>query len=278
MRAELSNVCVDCTPKSLIDKWGKDILNIFRQCKSLVNEYDAYDELYKYWDETMQDDAYMVSRDGWKVNITLPKDKKGNIKKNFTYEDISCDLLPSMVLVKAWFADELSHIESLASAIEATDAEMNSMAEDNGDSFADFFNDKNKVKLSDVKAALKEVKKAPEQFDKADVELWENYVALSDAMDKDKKTLKEEIAALTKAVQEKYAVLIEDEIRELVFTYKWMPAMRERLVGLMATCQQKVSADMHALNARYENTLKQLADNVKDYESAVLSHLKKMGF
>ena len=152
------------------------------------------------------------------------------------------------------------------------------MAEDNGDSFADFFNDKNKVKLSDVKAALKEVKKAPEQFDKADVELWENYVALSDAMDKDKKTLKEEIAALTKAVQEKYAVLTEDEIRELVFTYKWMPAMRERLLDLMATCQQKVSADMHALNARYENTLNQLNDSVKDYESAVLSHLKEMGF
>ena len=54
--------------------------------------------------------------------------------------------------------------------------------------------------------------------------------------------------------------------------------MRERLVGLMATCQQKVSADMHALNARYENTLNQLNDSVKDYESAVLSHLKEMGF
>ena len=278
MRAELSNVCVDCTPKSLIDKWGKDILDIFRQCKSLVNEYDAYDELYKYWDETMQDDAYMVSRDGWKVNITLPKDKKGNIKKNFTYEDISCDLLPSMVLVQAWFADELSHIDSLKSAIESADADMNSMAEDNGDSFADFFNDKNKVKLSDVKAALMEAKKNPSQFDKADVELWTKYVALADAMDKDKKSLKEEIAALTKAVQDKYAVLTEDEIRELVFAHKWMPAMRERLMGLMATCQHKVSADMHALNALYENTLKQLADNVKDYESAVLSHLKEMGF
>lgn len=278
MRDELPGICIDCTPKALIDSWGNDILDIFRGCKSLVNEYDVYDELCKYWDETMQDDAYMISRDGWKVAVSLPKDKKGNIKKNFTYEDIACDLLPAMVLVKARFADKLSHIESLTSNIESADADMNSMAEDNGDSFTNFFNDKNKVKLADVKAELKSAKKDPAQFDKSDVELWTKYVAIADAMDKDKKDLKDEIAALTKAVQEKYAVITEDEVRELVFDYKWMPAMRERLTGLMTTCQQRVSSDMHTLNARYEDTLSQLANSVNDFEKAVMSHLKEMGF
>ena len=278
MRSELPNVCIDCTPKTLIDTWGYDILSIFRDCKSLVNEYDVYDELSLYWDETMQDDAYMISRDGWRVTVTLPKDKKGNIKKNFTYEDIACDLLPSIVLVKACFADNLSHIESLTASIESADADMNNMAEDNNDSFADFFNDKNKVKLADVKAALKAAKKEPTQFDESDVKLWAEYVAKADKMDKDKKFLKNEIAALTKAVQDKYTVITEDEVRDLVFDHKWMPDMRERLSGLMTTCQQRVSSDMHALNARYQNTLDQLANSVKDYEEAVLSHLKDMGF
>lgn len=278
MRDELPHICIDCTPKTLIDTWGNDILNVFGECKSLVDEYDVYDELYKYWDETMQDDAYMISRDGWKVTISLPKDKKGNIKKSFTYEDIACDLLPSMVLVKARFADKLTHIESLTAAIETAEADMNSMAEEECDSFVDFFNDKNKVKLVEIKAALKAAKKDPAQFDKSDVELWTKYVAIADAMDKDKKTLKEETASLTKAVQNKYEVLAEDEVRELVFAHKWMPAMRDRLTALMATCQQRVSSDIHALNARYENTLDQLANNVNNFEEAVMSHLKEMGF
>ena len=278
MRSELPNICIDCTPKVLIDSWGNNILRIFRECKSLVNEYDVYDELYRYWEETMQDDAYMISRDGWKVSITLPRDKKGNIKKNYSYEDIACDLLPSMILARACFSEALSHIESLSSSIESADAEMNSLAEENCDSFADFFNDKNKVKLSDVKAALKIAKRDSSQFDKSDVELWTVFVSIADTMEKDKKSLKDEITELTKSVQDRYALLSEDEVRELVFAHKWMPAMHERLSRLMSTCQQRVSSDMHTLNARYENTLSQLTDSVKDYESAVISHLKEMGF
>ena len=278
MRAELPSVCIDCTPKRLIETWGDNILAIFGDCKSLVNAYDVYDELCKYWEETMQDDAYMISRDGWKTTISLPRDKKGNIKKNFTYEEISCDLLPSMVLVNACFADELSNISMLKAKIESIEEDMNNMVEEYSDSFADFFNDKNAVKLSEVKAALKSAKKKPSEYDESDVEIWTKYVALSDELDKTKKASKQAIAALTDAVQEKYTVLTESDVRELVFAHKWMPAMRERLTGLMAACQQRVSSDMHTLNARYENTLNQLAGNVKDFESAVMSHLKEMGF
>lgn len=278
MRSQLPSICVNCTPKTLIDAWGDDILGLFLGCKSLVDEYDVYDELSKYWEETMQDDAYMISRDGWKVTVSLPKDKKGNVKKNFTYEDVACDLLPSMVLVKTCFADELSHINALKEGIETADSEMASLAEDNSDAFSDFFNDKNKVKLADVKAAVKAAKKEPSQYDEADVTLWTEYVALADAMDKDKKTLKEETAALTQVVQDKYAALTDDEVRELVFAHKWMPAMRERLSGLMTVCQQRVSTEMHELNARYVHTLGELTDSVSTYESAVMEHLKEMGF
>lgn len=278
MRAELPSVCIDCTPKCLIETWGDNILAIFGKCKSLVNEYDAYDELCKYWDETMQDDAYMISRDGWKVTITLPRDKKGNVKKNYTYEEVSCDLIPSKVLMSACFADELSNINMLEVKIETIEEDMNNMAEEYSDSFADFFNDKNAVKLSEVKAVLKSAKKDSAQFDKSDIERWTKYVALADEMDKVKKNLKEAVAELTKAVQDKYAILTEDEVRELVFVHKWMSTMRERLTGLMTACQQRVSSDMHILNARYENTLEQLAYDVKNYESAVMSHLKEMGF
>ena len=278
MRSQLPSVCLNCTPKTLIDAWGNDILARFSSCKSLVDEYDVYDELYKYWDETMQDDAYMISRDGWKVTITLPKDNKGNVKKNFTYENVACDLLPSMVVVKTYFADKLSHIEALKENSETTDSKMTEMEEEKSEAFADFFNDKNKVKLSAVKAAIKAAKKDPTQYDEEDVAVWNEYVDLANAKKKYDDAKKAETKALTQAVQDKYAALTEDEVRELVFAHKWMPAMRKRLTDLMTACQQRVSTDMHELNARYAHTLGELADNVSTYEKAVKAHLKEMGF
>lgn len=278
MKEQLPSVCPDCQPKLLIDSWGKDILSIFQNCGSLVNEYDVYDELCKYWEETMQDDAYMVSRDGWKVTIFLPKDKKGNIKKSFTYEDISCDLLPSMVLVNACYPKELATIQGFNTDIEDLESRMAFIVEENTDSFSDFLNDKGQVKYSDLKAVIKKAKKTPADYDTSDVDNWNAYNEKAEELDRKKKALKEAVAILTTSVQGKYKTLTEDEVRELVFAHKWMPTMRQNLESLMLNAQQKVSSDMHALNARYENTLGSLTESVDSYESAVMSHLKEMGF
>ena len=92
-----------------------------------------------------------------------------------------------------------------------------------------------------------------------------------------KKTLKEATIKLTRDVQDKYAALKSEEIQQLVFTNKWMPAMRARLEGLMQSAQQMVSADLHILNDRYKKTLGQISEKVTDYEEAVMNHLKAMG-
>ena len=226
----------------------------------------------------MQDDAYMVSRDGWKVTISLPKDKKGNIKKSFTYEDISCDLLPSMVLVNACYPKELATIQGFNTDIEDLESKMASIVEENTDSFSDFLNDKGQVKYSDLKAGIKKAKKTPADYDTSDVDNWNAYNEKAEELDRKKKALKEAVAILTSSIQGKYKTLTEDEVRELVFSHKWMPTMRQNLESLMLNAQQKVSSDMHALNARYENTLDSLANSANEFESAVMSHLKEMGF
>lgn len=278
MRSQLPFVCEECSPKGLIEKWGSETLSIFHKFKSLPDEYDAYDELAKYWDESMQDDVYMISRDGWKVNVTLPTDKKGNIKKSFTYEDIACDLVPSMIVVKAYFAKELSAIEAISSDIESNETDMENLAEENSDSFSECFNDKNKVKLTDVKAKLKEAKKNPDYFDSADVEIWTQYVKIADCLDSNKKKLKKMVADLTVSVLKKYSELTEEDVRELVFAWKWMPTMQNNLECLMTNCQQRICSDLHILNARYEDTLGDLSKCALEYETAVISHLKEMGF
>jgi cyclopropane fatty-acyl-phospholipid synthase-like methyltransferase len=101
----------------------------------------------------------------------------------------------------------------------------------------------------------------------------DSIIAVSNIMDK----LMEETTKLTRDVQDKYATLNSDEIQQLVFTNKWMPAMRARLEGLMQSAQQVVSVELHTLNDRYKNTLGQLSEKVIDHEDVVMNHLKAMG-
>lgn len=275
MREALSDVKEGCQPKLLIQEWGRHILDNFAQCHSLVDNYDVYDELCKYWEETLQDDAYMVSRDGWRVSVELPLDKKGNVKKSYSYDDIACDLLPYMVLIQAYMPDQLAAIKKLEADIEQKQSELSSLVEENEEVFT---NDNDEIlKLASIKAIVKEAKKDSSVCTAEALKLYKDYIEYSDELDTLKKSLKEAAAKLTIAVKDKYASITSDEIREMVFSYKWMPAMRSRLESLMQVAQQQVSTQLHTLNKRYESTLDSLAAKVAESEAAVLNHLKTMG-
>lgn len=275
MRQALDDVKEGCQPKLLIQEWGRHILDGFAQCGSLVDNYDVYDELCKYWEETLQDDAYMISRDGWSVSVELPRDKKGNVKRSYSYDDIACDLLPSMVLIQAFMPKQLADIRKLEADIEQKQSEMASVLEENEEIFT---NDNDELmKAAAIKAVVKEAKKDAGVCSAEALELYKNYLKLSEELDAHKKSLKEASAKLTTAVKDKYASITADEIREVVFSYKWMPAMRTRLESLMQSAQQELSTQLHTLNSRYESTLDSLAAAVAESEAAVLNHLKSMG-
>ena len=283
MRDELANVCPDCAPKQLIESWGNDILNLFNECKSLVDGYDVYDELRQYWDEVLQDDVYMVSRDGWKLTYApteLPLDKKGNVKGNFTFEDVVCDLLPSSVVVETCFSKEYAEIKKAESEIETVSGEIAAMLENDeySDAFEAIADKDGAIKPAYAKAKVKEAKKTPAAFDKEFVKVWKDYSDLNDKLDEQKKDLKAKNVALATAVHAKYPTFTEDDVREMVFKHKWMPAMRARLDALMQAAQQSVAASLHSLNDRYAYTLTDIKAQVTELEEVVMSHLNEMGY
>ena len=76
----------------------------FDLASRLLDAYDVYQHLMDYWVETMQDDCYLISADGWKAEAirVIELDKKGKAKdKGWT-----CDLLPKPLLVARYFARE----------------------------------------------------------------------------------------------------------------------------------------------------------------------------
>ena len=111
MREELRTLGVGSVPRKAIIRWSDEILRIFKSSRSLVDAYAVYDEFMTYLNEvTMQDDLYLISRDGWKVTVELPTNKKGEVKKTYSYEDLTCDLVPSSILVNRYFAKEQADV------------------------------------------------------------------------------------------------------------------------------------------------------------------------
>jgi type I restriction enzyme M protein len=53
-------------PKALIEVLSENLLEMFRAAP-LLDAYDVYQHLMDYWAETMQDDAYQISHEGWQA-------------------------------------------------------------------------------------------------------------------------------------------------------------------------------------------------------------------
>ena len=64
----------DGHPKALIETIAEDLLVAFRQ-SPLLDAYDVYQHLMDYWAETMQDDAYLISADGWVNGRAAARDR-----------------------------------------------------------------------------------------------------------------------------------------------------------------------------------------------------------
>jgi type I restriction enzyme M protein len=110
-----------CHPKDVIATLSECLLPHYAD-KPLIDGYDVYQQLMDYWADTMQDDVYIVSADGWKAETAriIEKDKKGKEKdKGWT-----CDLVPKALIVARYFAKEQAAIEKLETEYAALAAKM----------------------------------------------------------------------------------------------------------------------------------------------------------
>lgn len=280
-------------PKELITKWADSLLHLTKGHSGLVDAYDAYDVLLNYWAETMQDDCYMVSNDGWtypevravkRKETTDKKTNKTKVKESACmYDEIVCDLLPVNIVLTEYFTKETDEISNLISQIDSMQSEMDEVIEQNievfifGDNDDEGSEDKPlNIKAADVKKAIKNAKK--ESASEADVKILKDWLALSDKKDALNKLLKQKRSELTDAVVAKYAALTEDEIKTLVVERKWLACIINGCEALMQTVTHRIATDVTSLAERYESTLSDLAQDVAKYEDEVNNYLIEMGY
>lgn len=127
-------------PKLLIETIAEDLLATFKTAP-LLNAYDVYQHLMDYWAETMQDDCYLISAEGWKAGaqpreIRQVKNKENKLiwpephdfkkgKRRF-----KSDLIPATLLINRYFAAERDVIAAIEVELAAIEQQLDEEREE----------------------------------------------------------------------------------------------------------------------------------------------------
>lgn len=266
----LKDMGIGTKPKEVVYRLAEDILQAFTD-KKLIDKYDIYQNIMTYWAETMQDDVYMITADGWVAND---------------------ELIPRSLIINRYFPDWQQYIEQLAADRDAiTQAKEEMEEEHSGEEgiLEEAKNDKGKIIKGEVQKRIKELKaETPIRMTiltelinvdygeevktlKAYLKLIEKEAIANKKVKKVKETLLEKVFA-------KYRELTEDEIKTLVVNDKWMATIEQSVKSEMERISQNLTQRIKTLSERYKTPLPQLSNEVEDLTAKVNAHLNEMGF
>ena len=260
-------------PKEVISQLSEDLLANYHD-KALIDKYNVYQLLMSYWNETMQDDCYIVSVDGWVAEtyrIYKENSKKKQIDKGWT-----CDLIPKALVINKYFATEKKALEALEMKKESTSSEITEMEEEHNTEDG-YFGEIEKISKANVDKRYKALKKEKD-VDAAELKVLKKYVDLHAKLSKTNKKIKEAEAELDEKLYAKYPKLTETEVKTLVVDDKWMQSIAGAIKGEIDHISQRLTNRIKELADRYAVPMPEIDQDVKDLEAKVNAHLAKMGY
>ena len=280
----LKRIGSDATPKDIIHTLSEDLLARFAVLP-LLDPYDVYQRLLDYWDETMQDDVYLIVAEGW-VEAAKPRgiieDKEKKLKEtpDLTIErkKYKMDLIPPPLVVARYSAAEQAALEQFQAEQDTAAGELEAFVEEcTGEEglLTDAVNDKGKVTRAGVKDRLKTIQHEPESGEEQAA--LQRCLALIEAESSTGKAVKDVQTKLDQRVLARYAMLTETEIKTLVVEDKWLATIREAVEGEMQRLTQQLAGRVKELEERYAQPLPELEQEVEAFGAKVEGHLKRMG-
>ena len=259
-------------PREVIAALEEGLLAHYSE-QPLIDPYDVYQHLTDYWAETMQDDCYLITADGWQAETTriIEKDKRGREKdKGWT-----CDLIPKELLVARYFIEEQAALDQLATELEGVIVRLAELEEEHsGEDGA--FAELDKVNKGNVTARLKEIVGEADSQDEAAV--LDNWLECSKEETALKKRVKDADMALDAHAYAHYPNLTATEIQTLAVDDKWLAALGIAIRGEMDRVGQELTERVTELADRYETPMPEIVKRVIDLEAKVSRHLETMGF
>lgn len=276
----LQELSVGDNPKALIDEISEALLAQYADT-ALLNNYDVYQILMDYWNDTMQDDAYLLTQDSWlagKVLRELVAEKGEKLKETpdivIDKAKFKADLIAPSLIIARYYKTEQKQLDQLQADLDNATQELESYLEENSGEdglLAEALNDKDKVTKVTITARLKVA------TDKEEKAALKQAKALFDAETDSKKALKEVQDQLDRAVFKHYATLSEDDIKTLIVNDKWHATLQSRIQAEIERIIQQLANRVKELEERYAEALPTISQSVDALSLKVAAHLKAMG-
>lgn len=271
-------------PREIIRILSEDLLSRFSSLL-LLDAYNVYQCLMDYWDETMQDDLYLIAADGW-IGAARPRgiieSKEKKLKETpdlvVRRRKYKMDLIPPTLVVARCFSAERIAIEAQQATRETAARELEEFIEEHSAEeglLADALNDKGKVTKAGVTQRSKAISNEPESEEESSV--LAKCLTLLEAGTKADKAVKEAQAALDEQVLARYVELTETRIKTLVVEDKWFVSIDSAIKGEVQRITQQLAGRVRELEERYASPLPELEREVEEFSAKVEEHLKRMG-
>ncbi len=261
-------------PKEIIRIISDDLIEKFSKFV-LFDKYDIYQKIMTYWEETMQDDVYLISQEGFDVSLFPTKNKNGKI---ISWDS---DLIPkeTEILVRKYFAKQQEELEKLSLQLEETEQSMQDL-EDEGEADDDMFSEARgkagKITKGELTKRIKIIQDDSELKEEYDV--LKEYQKLMDKKDDLTSQIKNLEKNLDKDLHSKYKTLKESEIREIVIYDKWLEAIHKSINEESQRLSNDFAGKIKNLAERYASTLPDMTRDVQELTVKVDQHLERMGF
>ena len=294
---ELKNLTVGCKPKNVVHNIAESLLHTYDN-RALIDQYDVYQHLMNYWNETMQDDIYVIATDGWKAGNEVNRiakesknSKKETVRKDIEgLEGLEGRLIPPSLIITQFFAIEQENIDTLMVKKEAGQATKTELEEEHGAEGA-LFGELDKINKASVTAKVKSIQNEFRKLDKKNTDYKTQHQQLSLEQDichqyldicyedvivsADIKNAQKE---LEQKVISKYPTLTEAEIKTIVTEHKWMQTIAAAVSNEMERVSQALTQRIKELAERYETPMPEIKKEAEILEKKVNQHLSKMGF
>ncbi len=259
-------------PKQFIHAVSESLLAAYTEAP-LLDAYAIYQHLMDYWAQTMQDDAYLLSEDGWKaVPTRIVEINKKGVRKDKGWV---CDLVPKQLIVARYFATEQQAVDAASTALDVASSALETLEEEHGGEDG-FFANLDKLNAAEVKRRIKQIGKS--KVDAEELAVLKQWSTLLEQQTKLKQQLKALETELDAKALAQYSQLSVQEIQTLVVDDKWLAALFAAVHGEVERVSQALTRRVKELAARYDTPLRQLVAQVTELEGKVAGHLAKMGF
>ncbi|MCV6589534.1 MAG: type I restriction-modification system subunit M [Marinobacterium sp.] len=267
-------------PKELIFDISEALLAQYSNVE-LLSKYDIYQLLMDYWAETLQDDAYVITQDGWQGasalrELVARRGEKLKETADLTINRVKykTEVIPPPLIINRYFADQQTALHAHQAKLDAASQALETFIEENiGEEglLNDALNDKDKITKAGITARLKLA------IDIDEIAALKQAKKLFDNEAVAKKVVKTAQDALDMAVFKQYPQLGEAEIKQLVIEDKWLATLQAAIEAEIERVTQRLSNRVQELEGRYAQSLPQISQSVERLSEKVAGHLKAMG-